>query len=187
MAREWDAKPCRLLYSAHDYSLEEEKLMKIRLAALAVAGILCAGFLVAVEAQSSQHVIRNVKEAQWGPAPPMLPAGAQIAVLAGNPMSNGAYAIRLKFPANYAIPAHSHPTDENVVVVSGALTFGMGDKLAKDISSNKTLTPGGFALMPAGMNHFAFTKAQETTIILYGQGPVEFKYANPADDPRGAK
>jgi hypothetical protein len=63
----------------------------------------------------------------------------------------------------------------------------MGDKLAKDISSNKTLTPGGFALMPAGMNHFAFTKAQETTIILYGQGPVEFKYANPADDPRGAK
>ena len=42
-----------------------------------------------------------------------------------------AYTVRLKFPANYAIPAHSHPTDENVVVVSGALTFGMGDKLAK--------------------------------------------------------
>ena len=41
------------------------------------------------------------------------------------------YAVRLKFPANYAIPAHSHPTDENVVVVSGALTLGMGDKLVK--------------------------------------------------------
>jgi ATP/maltotriose-dependent transcriptional regulator MalT len=26
-----------------------------------------------------------------------------------------------------------------------------------------------------------------TTIILYGQGPVEFKYVNPADDPRTAK
>jgi quercetin dioxygenase-like cupin family protein len=161
--------------------------MQIRVSALAVAAILCAGLLVAVEAQShEQHVIQNVKEAQWGPVPPMLPAGAQIAVLAGNPMSNGAYTIRLKFPANYAIPAHSHPTDENVAVVSGALTFGMGDALAKDISSNKTLTPGGFALMPANMNHFAYT-AQETTIILYGQGPVEFKYVNPADDPRGAK
>jgi hypothetical protein len=23
--------------------------------------------------------------------------------------------------------------------------------------------------------------------VLYGQGPVEFKYVNPADDPRNAK
>ena len=37
--------------------------------------------------------------------------------------------------------------------------------------------------MPANANHFAYTKA-ETTIVLYGQGPVEFKYVNPADDPR---
>jgi hypothetical protein len=24
-------------------------------------------------------------------------------------------------------------------------------------------------------------------IVLFGQGPVEFKYVNPADDPRNAK
>src|SRR5580765_7028741 len=116
----------------------------------------------------------------------MLPAGAEIAVLAGNPMGNSAYTIRLKFPANYAIPAHSHPTDEHVVVVAGALTFGMGDKLTKG-AGNKMLGVGGFALMPANMNHFAYTTASETTIVLYGQGPVEFKYVNPADDPRNAK
>jgi hypothetical protein len=29
--------------------------------------------------------------------------------------------------------------------------------------------------------------AAETTIVLDGQGPVEFKYVNPADDPRNAK
>ena len=91
------------------------------------------------------------------------------------------------FPANYAIPAHSHPTDEHVVVVSGALTFGMGEKLTKGAATNRTLTPGGFALMPADMNHFAYTATQATTIVLYGQGPVEFKYVNPADDPRTAK
>jgi quercetin dioxygenase-like cupin family protein len=96
------------------------------------------------------------------------------------------YTIRLKFPANYTIPAHSHPTDKNVVVVSGALTFGMGDKLSSDAQGNKTLTAGGFALMPAGMNHYAFTTTQQTTIVLYGQGPVAFKYVNPADDPRSA-
>ena len=37
--------------------------------------------------------------------------------------------------------------------------------------------------MPANANHFAYTRA-ETTIVLFGQGPVEFKYVNPADDPR---
>jgi quercetin dioxygenase-like cupin family protein len=116
----------------------------------------------------------------------VLPAGAEIAVLAGNPMASGPYTIRLKFPAHYAIPAHSHPTDENVVVVSGALTFGMGDRLDKSAGGNKTLEAGGFALMPTGMNHFAYTGARETTIVLYGQGPVEFKYVNPADDPRNA-
>jgi len=36
------------------------------------------------------------------------------------------------------------------------------------------------------MNHFAYT-TQESTIILFGQGPMEFKYVNPADDPRSAK
>jgi len=37
------------------------------------------------------------------------------------------------------------------------------------------------------MNHFAYTGAKETIIVLYGQGPVDFKYVNPADDPRNAK
>jgi quercetin dioxygenase-like cupin family protein len=158
--------------------------MKAVLSTMCAAAILSGGSQMAVQAQTSNHVIATVQEAQWGPAPPVIPPGAQIAVLAGNPMGAGAYTIRIKMPANYAIPAHSHPTDENVVVVSGALTFGMGDKLATDASSNKTLSPGGFALMPANMNHFAYTTAAETTIVLYGQGPVEFKYVNPADDPR---
>lgn len=151
--------------------------MKVFLVAVAVA-IAAAG----ASAQSRTHVIAKVSEAQWGPAPPLLPPGAQIAVLSGDPGKAAPYAVRLKFPANYAIPAHSHPTDENVVVVSGALTFGMGDKLVKG-ASNKTLEPGGYALWPTGMNHFAYTNA-ETTIVLYGIGPVEFKYVNPSDDPR---
>ena len=40
--------------------------------------------------------------------------------------------------------------------------------------------------MPANMNHFAYTNGAETTIVLYGTGPVEFNYVNPADDPRNA-
>ena len=159
--------------------------MKTIASVITFAAILSAGGFIKPVAAQKVHVIQTPAEAQWGPAPPMLPAGAQIAVLAGDPTKSTAYTIRLKFPANYAIPAHSHPTDEHVVVTSGGLTFGMGDKLAKGAASNKTLAPGGFALMPANMNHFAYT-TQETTIVLYGQGPVEFKYVNPSDDPRKA-
>jgi quercetin dioxygenase-like cupin family protein len=156
----------------------------------AVIGLLFCTFYGALSAQSDSHVIAQLKETHWTAAPPMLPAGAEIAVLAGNPTQAEAYTIRLKFPAGYAIPPHSHPTDENVVVVAGALTFGMGGKLMRNGAGNKTLTAGGFALMPAGMDHYAFTTTQETTLVLYGQGPVEFKYVNPTDDPRngsGAK
>jgi quercetin dioxygenase-like cupin family protein len=156
----------------------------MRSIALALAFVAAS---TGVYAQAHNHVIAKPTEAQWGPAPPFIPAGAQIAVLSGDPTKSQPYAVRLKFPANYTIPAHSHPTDENVVVVSGSVSFGMGEKVAKGAATNKTLGVGGYALMPAGMNHFAFTTAAESTIVLYGVGPVEFKYVNPSDDPRNAK
>jgi len=153
-----------------------------------IVGSLVATVLTGAAGQAqSAHVMATLNSSQWGPAPPMLPAGAQIAVLAGDPTSTGNYVVRLKFPANYTIPAHSHPTNENVVVVSGDLLVGMGDTVNKSAAAGLGL--GGFGMLPANMNHFAFTK-QETIITLFGQGPVEFKYVNPADDPRhgpGAK
>jgi quercetin dioxygenase-like cupin family protein len=140
--------------------------------------------LAAGAAAAGNHVIQAPTEVVWGPAPPFLPAGAEIAVLNGDPGTAVPYSVRLKFPAKYDIAAHSHPGDEHVVVVSGALHIGMGDKL--DRKGGSTLAVGGFALMPAGMNHYAFTN-EPTTIVLYGIGPVDFKYVNPADDPRNAK
>jgi hypothetical protein len=55
-----------------------------------------------------------------------------------------------------------------------------------DKTAGQGVGPGSFVLAPANMNHFAFTK-QETTIFLYGTGPVEFKYVDPKDDPRNKK
>jgi quercetin dioxygenase-like cupin family protein len=157
--------------------------MKLQFTGSALVALLCVLSGTGASAQSDHHVIQSAAEAKWGAAPPMLPAGAQIAVLAGDPTQAVPYTIRLKFPAHYRIPAHSHPTDEHVVVVSGTLTFGMGDQLVES-KQNQSLSPGGFALMPANMNHFAYAADTEATIVLYGQGPVEFKYVNPNDDPR---
>ncbi|HEY2431220.1 MAG TPA: cupin domain-containing protein [Vicinamibacterales bacterium] len=153
---------------------------------ITAAAILSGG--AAIGAREMQHpAVAQLKDAQWGPAPAMLPPGAQIAVLSGDPGKAGPYTVRLKFPANYVIPAHSHPTDENVAVLSGTFMLGMGDKLDKKAAGNATLTVGGYALAPSGMNHYAYTGAQAATILLYGVGPVEFKYVNPSDDPRTKK
>lgn len=128
------------------------------------------------------HVIQTLDEVKWGDAPPMLPAGAKIAVLSGNPGAEGVYTIRLKFPPHYGIPAHSHPKDEHVTVLRGTLFMGMVDKL--DTKSGKALPPGSFSITPSGTNHYAYTGNDEVIILLHGMGPVDFKYVNPADDPR---
>jgi len=117
---------------------------------------------------------------QWGPAPSALPKGAQIAVLSGDPGKTGAFTIRLKAPAGYKIPAHSHPTAERVTVISGDFRFGMGDKL--DEAKAEKLGSGGFVDLPAKMNHYAFMGA-ETVVQIDSEGPFTIMYANPADDP----
>ena len=45
---------------------------------------------------------------------------------------------------------------------------------------------GSFALTRAGVNHYAYT-LEDTTILLHGIGPVDFKYVNPSDDPRNVQ
>jgi quercetin dioxygenase-like cupin family protein len=134
---------------------------------------------------AAEHLMQTLEEVKWGDAPPMLPAGAKIAVLSGNPGAEGLYTVRLKFPAHYAIPAHSHPKDEYVTILRGTLFMGMADKL--DTKSGKALPPGSFSITPTGLNHYAYTDNDEVTILLHGMGPVDFKYVNPADDPRNKK
>src|SRR4051812_4185141 len=98
------------------------------------------------------HLMMTPADIKWGPAPPTMPAGAQMTVLYGDPAKSGAlFIVRLKTPANYKIPAHWHPTDENMTVLSGTFMMGMGDKL--DPAAAKPYPPGSFLVAPAKTNH----------------------------------
>jgi hypothetical protein len=163
-------------------------MTSLRKGAAALAVLTLSTFPTAAQTghthEDNGHVMQTLAEAKWGPAPPIVPPGAQIAVLEGNPMAGVPYSVRLKFPAHYSIPAHSHPTDENVTVISGTFYMAPGDKL--DRSAGQPLGVGGFSHVPAKFNHFAYTKNEPVTIVLHGIGPVDFIYVNPADDPRNA-
>lgn len=134
------------------------------------------------ERKDSGHVLVTPGQAQWQPAGPPLPPGAQVTILDGDPSRSGAqYSIGLKMPAGYKIPPHWHPMDASVVVVQGTFVMGLGDKF--DQSRGHELTPGSFMRMSKGVRHFEWTKG-ETIVYIYGTGPLDTIYVNPADDPR---
>jgi len=122
-------------------------------------------------------------ELKWMDGPPGLPAGAQFAVVSGDPAKKGMFTIRAKLPANYAVPAHWHPTDEKVSVVSGKLAYGMSERLNRTQALG--LGAGENIVMKAKMNHWVLT-ADGAEIEVTAMGPFEITYVNRVDDPRAA-
>ena len=144
-------------------------------------GFALAALVPLSAAADDQTVVARADSLKWGPAPPALPKGAQMAVLSGDPGKEGPYVSRVKLPAGYKVAAHMHPGDENVTVISGTFHIGMGDKL--DEQKGEALQAGGYVHMPKGMHHYAWF-TDETVIQLNGIGPIGITYINPADDPR---
>ena len=139
-------------------------------------------------AASHDHTSKNSyepDEVKWVVAPPIIPPGAQLAVLEGNPMgTTGDYTIRLKMPDGYKVGPHWHPKRENVTILSGTLAFGMGDTF--DAAKMKDFTAGSFAYLDPSMHHYVQAKGA-TEIQIHGMAPVKFNYINAADDPSHTK
>lgn len=118
---------------------------------------------------------------QWGPAPAVFPPGAQMALLAGDPSKAGEeFTVRLKFPNGYKIMPHTHPTIENVTVLTGTFLAGMGTEFkASDL---QPFGRDAFASIPA--NHAHYAQARGLTIVqVHAIGPFALTYVNPADNP----
>jgi quercetin dioxygenase-like cupin family protein len=134
-------------------------------------------------ATGAKAAVLTPSDVKWGPGPKSLPPGAEAAVLDGNPMQKGAFAMRLKLPAGYTIKPHTHPRTERVTVISGKFQLGHGRTF--DEAKLQDLEAGSFFSLPSGMEHFA--RAAEATVVqLNSDGPWEINYINPADDPRKA-
>ncbi len=135
-------------------------------------------------AGAEDHHIWEPAGVQWGKPPDILPAGALLGVLEGNPTKPGEFTMRLKMPDGYKIPPHWHPRMEHVTVVSGLFKVGMGDKF--DEAHMAVMAPGTFGWITPHTHHFAMAKG-ETVIQLHGNGPWVLNYVNPGDDPRKKK
>src|SRR3954447_4338366 len=119
-------------------------------------------------------------ELKWKDGPPSLPAGAQIAVLEGDPTKPGPFVFRVKVPDGYRIPPHPHPKPKRVPVISGTFHLGMGETF--DEKKAEAMPAGTYGTWPAGMKHFVWVKG-ETVVQFHGEGPWKIEYLDPKDDP----
>lgn len=104
---------------------------------------------------------------------PGFDSGVKLAVINGDPNAeSGFYVVRLSFPAGYKFPAHWHPMAENLTVLEGELTLGMGDKT--DPTKLTGYKPGSFLYIPGKMSHFGGARGA-TVIQLHGQAPFKIE------------
>lgn len=116
---------------------------------------------------------------------PAFPKGAQSMLIHGDPSKAEFFIIRLKFPPNYIVPAHTHPALESVTVLTGSMGSGMGEKV--DTSKGKMLGAGSLLILPANHAHYVWTEKEETIIQVAATGPFDIIYVNPEEDPRKKK
>jgi hypothetical protein len=145
--------------------------------------LLSMPFILMAQTKTKPMAIQMAPaQMKWGPAPPGLPPGAEVAILSGDPSKDGKpFVLRLKVPSGYKVMPHYHPKAEHLTVISGTFFFGMGDKF--DMKAGHAYGVGSYLNAPAEMHHYAWAKGS-TVVQVHGIGPFAITYVNPADDPR---
>jgi len=156
---------------------------KMLLCSFVLLGVAVLGFGLAADAQPmSHHLVVQHGQLTWGPAPPVFAAGAELAVVQGDPGGDGFYVVRLRVPDGYKIMPHWHPAAENVTVISGTMHVAAGDKF--DTTKGDAIAAGGYVSLPSLMHHYAWSEGP-TEIQVHGVAPFALIYLDPKDDPSG--
>ena len=103
--------------------MEDGCLVTRRLSVLTAASVW---FLAAPGAMAQSSA--DPASLQWS-VPPVLPPGALIAVVSGDPTGPGEFTLLVSMPNGYRLPPHFHPSYQHVEVREGTLLVGSGDML----------------------------------------------------------
>ena len=121
------------------------------------------------------HKIVHFGDLKWTP----IMKGCDLAPVGGDMNAEGTpFVLRIRCVDGSKIPAHWHPTDENLTVLKGTFLVAMGDSF--DESKLQTMNVGNFALMPKEIRHYALCKG-ETIVQIHGAGPFKVNWVNPSE------
>jgi anti-sigma factor ChrR (cupin superfamily) len=138
---------------------------------------VCAASIYSQDTKESAevHKIVHFGDLKWT----AIIKGCELAPVAGDPSAEGVpFVLRLRCADGSKIPAHWHPTDENVTVLKGTFLVGMGETF--DESKLQPMNVGNFIAMPKDMKHFGLCKG-ETIVQVHGVGPFKVNWVNPAE------
>lgn len=139
--------------------------------ALVLGAATCdAQSLEAALPEAVNQVVQRGGELQWGPCPPgpLAGYGCRMAILEGNPKVEQLFTIRIRTTEAFVLPPHTHPGNERVTVIEGALNVGFGDTVDKAASTR--FEAGDYYVNRAGAHHFVWSD-EPMTIQLTGIGP----------------
>ncbi len=119
--------------------------------------------------------IVDFEDLKWTP----LIKGFDLAPVDGDLNAEGGpFLLSLRGADRAKIPAHWHPTDENITVLKGTLLVGMGETF--DETKLQAMNAGNFVSVPKEMRHFAMSKG-ETIVQVHGSGPFQANWVNPSE------
>src|ERR1700675_2094466 len=86
------------------------------------------------------------------------------------------FVFRIHQDAGYITLPHTHPIDENITVVKGSWSLGMGRRFNR--AALEPMDTGTFGIAPKNMAHFAWSKT-ETILQIHGIGPFASTVVEP--------
>jgi quercetin dioxygenase-like cupin family protein len=152
-----------------------------RLTSQALIALFSSSALLLGAPSLAAQAVGTATPLHWTAAPSLLPPGALIAVVSGDPTRPGRSTIQLAMPDGYRMPPHSHPADERVEVKQGTLLVGMGDRF--DARKTLPLTVGDTAVAPAGVHHYSVARGATVVVVTF-MGPYTITYLNAYEAPR---
>ena len=137
---------------------------------LAVAALALSGSFASAEGPAAEPALAtSFTDAglKWGPCPPFIPAGCEIAVLHGDPAKPNVD-VFFKVPADFTIPEHWHTSAERMTLVSGEMTVTYAGQ------KPTVLKTGMYAYGPAKLAHKATCgKGAPCVLFIAFESPLD--------------
>jgi quercetin dioxygenase-like cupin family protein len=134
-----------------------------------------------------EMLVQRFDEIEWQPAPEVLPPGAEMAVIRGNPATEEEHVLMVSVPEGYGVPRHWHPIDEQVTVIQGDLELraqglkepqevGEGDIFqapARHVHAIRCVSKGGCIFTVQGTGVFAINYVDREEVQREFQAQAE--------------
>lgn len=133
------------------------------------------GALEAELSAGETQIATRGEDIEWGPCPPTLPAGCEMAILEGDPKREMLFTARFRTVGRFELGPHWHPQNERVTVLEGRVGVGFGDAIDREAVT--WFGPGDYYLNAREAHHFVITDGV-SVLQITGIGPWKVNYVH---------